>query len=151
MPKPPLRDLARREREVLEAVYRLGSGSVREVRDELPDPPSYSAVRTHLRILEEKGLLRHTEEGRRYVYHPTVPKAQARRSALRSLVETFFDGSVRATMAALLEQGDAELPPAELARLEALIRTAGAEGAEETPEEGGERDSRTPPKPGPLP
>lgn len=124
MVKRLLQRLSRRERQVLEAVYRLEGGSVREVRDQLPDPPSYSAVRTHLRILEEKGYLRHEEEGRRYLYYPTVEKADARRSALDNLMDTFFHGSVTATVSALLQKEDLELSEEELDRLESLIRDA---------------------------
>jgi len=119
-----LQRLSRRERQVLEAVYRLGSGSVREIRGELQDAPSYSAVRTHLRILEKKGYLRHEEEGRRYVYHPTVDKTEARRSALGYLMDTFFEGSVTATVSALLQHEDLELSEGELDRLESLIQEA---------------------------
>lgn len=119
-----LQRLSRRERQVMEAIYRLKGGAVSEVRAQLPDPPSYSAVRTHLGILEEKGLLRHEEDGRRYVYYPTREKAEVRRSALRSLLETFFDGSVAATLAALLEDEDRALSEGELERLEALVREA---------------------------
>ena len=124
MVKRVLQRLSRRERQVLEAVYRLGSGTVREVLGQLSDPPSYSAVRTHLRILEEKGFLRHEEDGRRYVYHPVVKKQEARRSALQNLLETFFDGSVTATVAALLQEKDLELSEEELAELEALVQEA---------------------------
>lgn len=123
-----LQRLGRRERQVLEAVYRLGSGTVREVRAALSDPPSYSAVRTHLRILEEKGHLRHEVCGRSYVYHPTVEKEEARRSALRSLLETFFDGSVAATVSTLLEEDDLRLSDDELAQLETMIREARKRG-----------------------
>jgi predicted transcriptional regulator len=119
-----LQRLNRRERQVLEAVYRLGQGSVGEVQGQVPDPPSYSAVRTHLRILTEKGYLRHEQVGRRYVYHPTVEKEEARRSALRSLLETFFDGSVTATVSTLLQEEDLNLSSEELDGLEALIEEA---------------------------
>lgn len=119
-----LQRLSRRERQVLEAVYRLGRGSVREVRDALSNPPSYSAVRTHLRILEEKGYLRHEEQGRRYVYHAVVDKREARRSALSNLLETFFDGSVLATVSTLLEREDLDLTEEELEELETLVRKA---------------------------
>ena len=128
MVKRILHRLSRREREALEAVYRLGEATARQIQDELDTPPSYSAVRTHLRILEEKGYLRHREEGRSYVYSPTVEKEEARRSALRNLLDTFFDGSVTATVAALLDQDDLELSPEELERLEALVRRARDQG-----------------------
>src|SRR5579872_7400584 len=105
-PKPaaaPLAQLGRRERQIVDAVYRLGRASVAEVRAELDDPPSYSAVRAMLNLLEEKGHLRHVADGLRYVYKPTAARSQVRRSALRHLVQTFFDGSPTSAVAALLE------------------------------------------------
>ena len=126
MSRRVLHRLSRRERQVLEAVYRLGNGTVRQVQAELDNPPSYSAVRTHLRILEEKGYLRHETAGRSYVYHPMVEKEEARRSALRSLLDTFFDGSVAATVATLLEEKALDLSDEELIRLESLISQARA-------------------------
>src|SRR4030095_6190820 len=103
--------LGRRERQILEAVYRLGRASASDVQAQLPDPPSYSAVRAMLRILEEKGHLRHESDGPRYVYLPVVPRDRARRSALRHVVDTFFSGSVEQAVAALLDSTDAQLPP----------------------------------------
>ena len=87
-------DLSRRERQIMDVVYRRGRATAAEVRDNLPDPPSYSAVRALLRLLEEKGHLGHEQDGRPYVYRPTVPASRARRSALRRVLQTFFDDSV---------------------------------------------------------
>lgn len=115
------RPLARRERQIMDVIYRLGEASVQEVRDNLPDPPSYSAVRALLRVLEAKGHLKHRLAGPRYVYLPTVPREKARTSALRQLVRTFFDGSAGAAAAALLDLSQSDLSDAELQRLEMLI------------------------------
>lgn len=99
----PRVQLSRRERQILESVYRLGEGTVAEVRALLPDPPGYDSVRTTMRLLEDKGVLRHRREGPRYVYGATVEKGKARQSALHDLVRTFFDGSAEAAALALLE------------------------------------------------
>ena len=85
--------LSRRERQIMDVIYSSGSATVQEVVSKIPDPPSYSAVRAMLRVLEEKGHVKHREEGPRYVYLPTVPRNEARQSAMRQLVQTFFDGS----------------------------------------------------------
>jgi BlaI family transcriptional regulator, penicillinase repressor len=115
-------ELGKRERQIMDAVYRLGRATVAEVRGEIADPPSYSAVRGMMRFLEDKGQLRHVQEGVRYVYLPTVAPARARRSALQKLVHTFFGGSTREAVAALIE--DAALENADLDRLQALIERA---------------------------
>jgi len=115
--------LSRREREIMDVVYRLGRATAQDVRDQLADPPSYSAVRALLRILEDKGHLNHHQDGPRYVYVPTVPREKARATALRQLVRTFFDGSAGAAALALLDLSS-ELSDAELARLEALVERA---------------------------
>jgi predicted transcriptional regulator len=128
MTATPHHQLGRRERQILEAVYRLGRASASEVQAQLPDPPSYSAVRAMLRILEEKGHLRHESDGPRYVYLPTVPRDRARRSALRHVVDTFFSGSVEQAVAALLESSDARLRPEELERLSERIARARKQG-----------------------
>src|SRR3954466_11091420 len=91
------RGLSRRERQIMEVIYRRGQATAAEVMEEMPDPPSYSAVRAMLRVLEEKGHLRHDQQGPRYVFLPTVPRDKARRSALKQLVRTFFDGSAEQT------------------------------------------------------
>jgi BlaI family transcriptional regulator, penicillinase repressor len=121
------RDLGRRERQIMDAIFRLGQASVAEVRREITDPPSYSAVRTMLGILEDKGLLRHEQDGLRYIYRPTVARETARLSALKHLVHTFFDGSPERAAAALLAMSDT-LTPAELKRLTRLVDNAKAEG-----------------------
>lgn len=128
MTATPHDKLGRRERQILEAVYRLGRASASEVQAQLPDPPSYSAVRAMLRILEEKGHLRHESDGPRYVYLPIVPRDRARRSALRHVVDTFFSGSVEQAVAALLESSDARLRPEELERLSERIARARKQG-----------------------
>jgi predicted transcriptional regulator len=103
MAKDPGSGLGRRERQIMEIVYRRGRATVSEVRGDLPDPPSYSSVRAMLRYLEDKGRLRHEEVGPRYVYLPTAPAAEVRGSALAHVVRTFFGGSVSTAVAALLE------------------------------------------------
>jgi predicted transcriptional regulator len=120
----PLTNLSRRERQIMEVVYRLGRATVSDVLERLPSPPSYSAVRALMRILEEKGQLRHEQDGTRYVYFPTTPRDDARRTALRHLVSTFFDGSTEAAVAALLDVSSDHLSEAELNRLARLIETA---------------------------
>jgi predicted transcriptional regulator len=124
----PNDSLSRRERQILDIVYRLGRAGAAEVQSELPDPPSYSAVRATLRIMEDKGHLRHRKEGPRYLYEPTTSLRKVRRSALQRVVETFFDGSPEDTFAALLELPDSKLESDELARLEKLIREARKKG-----------------------
>src|SRR5213082_2996574 len=94
--------LARRERQIMDILFRRGRATAAEVMEELPGDPSYSTVRTQLRVLEEKGHVRHEEDGLRYMYFPRVPREVARRSALQHLVETFFDGSTEKAVAALL-------------------------------------------------
>jgi predicted transcriptional regulator len=120
--------LSRRERQIMDAVYRLGRASVTDVMDNIPDPPSYSAVRAMLGILENKGHLRHEQEGAKYVYLPTLAREKARKSALKSLVQTFFDGSSREAIAALLEMPDGKLSKDELQALGDLIEKAKKEG-----------------------
>jgi predicted transcriptional regulator len=122
MPKPPTHDLSRRERQIMDVIYERGQATAAEVAEAIPDPPSYSAVRALLRILEEKGYLRHEQQGLRYVFLPTVKRASARRSALKGLVRTFFEGSVEQTVAALLD--DKKLSSEELARLADLLDRA---------------------------
>jgi predicted transcriptional regulator len=127
MPDPLTTQLSRRERQIMDVVYRLGRATAAEVLAEMPEPPSYSAVRAMLRLLEEKGHVRHEQDGPRYVYLPTVNRDKARRSAMRHLVRTFFDGSTEDAVAALL-QNDAGISDEELARLAKLIDGAKKEG-----------------------
>lgn len=126
MTRDPHSTLSRRERQIMDLVYRLGETTAAEIRDQLPDAPSYSAVRAHLRILEEKGHLKHRQEGPRYVFLPTVSRERARRTALRGVVDTFFDGSREQMVATLLDSG--ELSEDELQRLASLIDEARKEG-----------------------
>lgn len=128
-PRPALPpDLGRRERQILEAVYRLGRATVAEVRAELPDPPSYSAVRGMLNLLKAKGHLRHEVDGLRYVYLPVVAPADARRSALAHVVRTFFGGSTADAASALFDLADGRLSRDELAQLSRLVKQARKEG-----------------------
>ncbi|MCC6539484.1 MAG: BlaI/MecI/CopY family transcriptional regulator [Bryobacterales bacterium] len=120
--------LSRRERQMMEVLYRNKSATTAEVRAGMTDPPSYSAVRATLRILEEKGVVRHDEKGGAYVYMPVVPRERARRSALKSLIETFFDGSAANAAAALLGNARAQFSAEELQRLSDLIEDAKQEG-----------------------
>lgn len=120
--------LGRRERQIVEVLYRLGTASVADVLANLPDPPSYSAVRGMLSLLEEKGYVRHKRDGMRYVYTPVIAPAKARQSALRQLVSTFFEGSPLAAAAALLEMSDHKLTAEERAQLSALISRREREG-----------------------
>jgi predicted transcriptional regulator len=122
-------DLSRRERQIVDALYKLGRASAAEVRAELPDPPSYSAVRALLRILEDKGHVRHEQDGPRYVYVPTVTRDSAKRSAMRHMLQTFFDGSASQAMSALLDVSSSRLSESELDRLEQLIDQARRQGA----------------------
>ena len=123
---PPL---SRRERQIMDVVYRAGSASASDVHGQLPDPPSYSAVRAMLRILEEKGHVRHEQDGPRYVYLPTVGRDNAKRSALHHMLKTFFDGSAEQAISALLDESSQKLSDAELDRLARLIDQARNTGA----------------------
>jgi predicted transcriptional regulator len=119
--KPKPNALSRRERQIMDILYRLERASVGQVLAEIAGNPSYSTVRAQLRVLEEKGHVRHEEHGLRYVYAPAVSRDVARRSALRHLVETFFDGSTEKVVAALLGGEVARISPEELDRLARLI------------------------------
>jgi BlaI family penicillinase repressor len=121
MRKPKLNALSRRERQIMDILYKLERASVGQVLAEIAGKPSYSTVRAQLRVLEEKGHVRHEEHGLRYVYVPAVPREVARRSALRHLVETFFDGSTEKVVAALLGGEVARISPEELDRIARLI------------------------------
>src|SRR5262245_57527623 len=123
-------DLGRRERQIVDIVYRLGRASVAEVRAELEDPPSYSAVRGMLNLLEEKGHLRHIADGLRYVYLPVIAPADARRSAMAHVVRTFFAGSTADAASALFDLPDRRMSRDELAQLSRLVKDALKEGSE---------------------
>ena len=116
--------LSRRERQIMNVLHRKGQASAADIEEALPDAPSYSAVRAHLRTLEEKGHVRHETEQLRYVYFPTVNPERARKSAVRHLVDTFFGGSHGDAVAALLDPKSAKLPKADLDRLARLIEEA---------------------------
>jgi predicted transcriptional regulator len=120
--------LTRRERQIMDILFRRGRATAAEVMDELPGEPSSSTVRTQLRVLEEKGHVRHAEEGLRYVYMPAVTRAVARKSAVRHLLDTFFDGSAENAVAALLGGEGARLSPEELERIADLVAKARKEG-----------------------
>lgn len=120
--------LSRREREVMDVLYRRGEATVAEVMEDLKDPPTYSAVRSILRVLKEKGHISHRADGPRYVYVPAVGRDRARRAALDHLVETFFDGSAEHALAALLSRSDLDLSETQIRRLASEIRRAGEEG-----------------------
>lgn len=121
-------DLGRRERQIMDVVYAKGQASVGEVLAALPDPPSYSAIRAMLNMLEEKGHLRHKEDGRKFVYLPTVPREKARRSAVKRLLHTFFGGSVSEAVASMIEMDKKKLSHEDLDRLARLIDEARKEG-----------------------
>ncbi len=120
--------LSRREREVMDVLYRRGEATVAEVMDELKDPPTYSAVRSIFRVLTEKGHIVHRADGPRYVYAPAVGADRASKAALDHVVNTFFDGSAERALAALLSRSDLDLSDAQVARLAKEIRKAGEEG-----------------------
>ena len=120
--------LGRRERQIMDIVFKLGHASVAQVQSELPDPPSYSAVRAMLGFLEDKGYLRHEQDGIKYVYFPTANRRKARTSALQHLVKTFFAGSVTDAAAALMELPDSGLSPKERQRILQAIEQARQEG-----------------------
>jgi predicted transcriptional regulator len=124
----PLTNLSRRERQIMEVLYRERQATAGEVLERLPDPPGYSAVRAMLRILENKGHVRHAVDGNRYVYEPKLPRERAGRPALAGVLETFFDGSAEKAMAALLDLSRADLSDDDLDRLSALIEQARLEG-----------------------
>jgi len=116
--------LTKRERQIMDVLYRLGRATASEILEQVPGAPSYSTIRTQLRVLEEKGHLRHDEEGLRYVYSPTVPRRAARRSALKHLVDTFFEGSNAKLVAALLGGDAAKVSDEDLARIAELVAAA---------------------------
>src|SRR5712692_507184 len=126
--KPPSQPvhavLSRRERQIMDILYRRGRATANEVMDDLSGDPSYSTVRTQLRVLESKGHVRHEEEGLRYVYTPALPRHAARKSALRHLVETFFDGSTEKVVGALLGGEGARLSEGELDRIAEIVAKA---------------------------
>jgi BlaI family penicillinase repressor len=125
---PDNQNLSRRERQIMDILYRLGSATAAEVKENLTDAPSYSAVRALLRILEEKGHIKHAYDGPRYVYAPIVSRPVAQKSALKQIVKTFFDGSTSNAVAALLDMSAKDLSDSELERLAAIVEQAKREG-----------------------
>jgi predicted transcriptional regulator len=122
------KNLSRRERQIMDIIYELKEATVVQVLEKLPSPPSYSAVRALLRVLEQKGHLAHRQDGPRYIYAPIMPRERARRSALRHLLKTFFDGSTEDVVAALLDITEDNLSEADYHRLVGLITKAQKEG-----------------------
>lgn len=125
---PPATSLSRRERQIMDILYRRGSATAAEIREDLPEAPSYSAVRAMLRILEEKGHLKHHADGPRYVFAPVVSRPAAQKSALKQMVRTFFDGSATQAVAALLDMSARNLSDDELEHLGKLVDRAKGEG-----------------------
>jgi predicted transcriptional regulator len=121
-------DLSKRERQIMDILHARGEAVAREVRQDMADAPSYSAVRAFLRILEDKGHVKHREEGNRYVFMPRVSREKASRSALNRLVSVFFAGSRAQAIAALLDDADAELSEEQISRLQKIINQAKKEG-----------------------
>ena len=124
MPKPPHLNLTRRERQIMDILYRRGPAAAGEVMADLTGRPSYSTVRAQLRVLEDKGYVRHEEVGLRYVYTPTTPRHEVRQSALRHLVDTFFEGSTHKVVAALLGSEGSRVTEEELERIAELVEKA---------------------------
>lgn len=123
---PP--QLSRRERQIMDVVYRRGRATAVEIHEDIPDPPCAAAVRTLLRILEEKGHLRHEKDGPRHIYFPTTPRSVAQRSAVKHLIGTFFNGSRAAAVAALLDESDRPLSSEEREQIATAIRRLRADG-----------------------
>lgn len=128
MAEPTHEHLSRRERQIMDVLYAQGKATAAEVMDQIPEPPSYSAVRALLRILEEKGHIFHEKVGPRYVYLPTVSREKAKKSALGHVVSTFFGGSVTQAVAALLDMKEGDITQQEMAHLADLIDDAKQEG-----------------------
>jgi predicted transcriptional regulator len=127
--KSPLNELSRRERQIMDILFRDGAAAVSDVQAAMADPPSYSAVRAMLRILEDKGHVRHEQDGPRYVYKPVVARERAKRSAMRHLLHTFFEGSHEQAVAALIDEASTSLSDEDLDRLAELIDRRRKEGA----------------------
>jgi predicted transcriptional regulator len=116
--------LTKRERQIMDVVYKLGAASASQIQEGIPEAPGSSSVRTLIARLEAKGWLKHTQEGRRFVYLPTVPRAKARRNALAHLVRVFFDGSVSETLSTLIEANRGRIPEEEIDRMREMIEEA---------------------------
>ena len=123
-PQPLHAVLTKRERQIMDALYRLGRATAGEILEQIPGAPSYSTVRTQLRVLEQKGYVRHTEQGLRYLHEPTVPRHAARKTALKHLVDTFFDGSPANVVTALIGRDAAKLSDEELEQIARIVKAA---------------------------
>lgn len=123
-----LKNLSRRERQIMDIVYEMNKATVAQVLELIPDPPSYSTVRALLRVLEDKGHLKHTQQGPRYIYSPTLPREEASQNALKHVLKTFFDNSTEDIVAALLNISEEDLSEEEYKRLTKLIKKAQNEG-----------------------
>ena len=128
MRKDGHRNLSRRERQIMDILYQRGRASAAEILQAMPDPPTYSAVRAKLRVLEEKGHVRHEEESLRYVYLPTIGREKAKRTAVKHLLKTYFNGSPEQIVAALLDVSSTQLTREELDRMAQMIERAKQEG-----------------------
>ena len=122
-------NLSRRERQIMDVLFQKGQATAADIMRNIPEPPSYSAVRAMLRVLEEKGHVRHVQDGPRYVFIPTVTRDKAKRSAMKHMLDTFFEGSAAQAVATLLDDSGAKLSDDELERLSSLIDKARKEGA----------------------
>lgn len=125
---PKEEELSRRERQIMEALYRLGKASAADIREALPHPPTYTAVRTHLTLLQEKGLVKYESDGIRYIYEPVVPREEMAKSALSGVLQTFFDNSVEQAVATLINREEAPLSSEQWDRLAEMIERARKEG-----------------------
>ena len=125
---PQERDLSKRERQVLDALYRLGKASAADIRGAVKDPPTYTAIRTHLTNLEEKGFVRFESDGVRYIYEPVVPREQMADTVMENVLETFFENRLELVVSTLLNRKDASVGKEQLDRLAAIIEEARREG-----------------------
>ena len=116
--------LSKRERQIMEVIYRRKSASVKEVLEDIPNPPTYSAVRSILNILEEKGFLKHKKQGKKYIYSPTIPTGKATKSAVKQLLHTYFDNSLEKAVTTMLEMHNDGLTDADYKRLSRIIERA---------------------------
>lgn len=123
-----LKNLSRRERQIMDIVYEMNEATVAQVLELIPDPPSYSSIRALLRVLEDKGHLKHTQQGPRYIYSPTLPRKEASHNALKHILKTFFDNSTEDIVAALLNISEEDLSEEEYKRLFKMIKKAQTEG-----------------------
>ena len=121
-------DLSRRERQIMDTLYRLGKASAIEIRDAMPHPPTYTAVRTHLALLQDKGLIRHDRAGAKHIYEPVVPRDEMAKSVITNVIDNFFEGSVERVVATLIEPGSGALSADQLDRLSKLIQQAKEQG-----------------------